>query len=87
MTILVGWFGVEKLTRLKLEEELKLNPISIDGRKMIKSPAILRPVKYLEIVYRIYISLSLSLSLYASAKSAILNWQSSSLKRRARSPR
>jgi hypothetical protein len=44
MTRLVDWFGVEKLTRLGLEDELKLNPISIDGRKMIRSPAILRPI-------------------------------------------
>ncbi len=42
---LVDWFGVEKLTRLGLEEEQKLNPISIDGRKMIRSSAILRPVR------------------------------------------
>jgi hypothetical protein len=45
MARLVDWFGVEKLTRLGLEEDLELNPISIDGRKMIKSPAILRPVR------------------------------------------
>jgi len=42
---LVDWFGVEKLTRLGLEEEPKLNPISIDGRKMIRSSAILSPVR------------------------------------------
>jgi hypothetical protein len=31
---LEDWFGVEKLTRLGVEEEQEeLNPISIDGRK------------------------------------------------------
>jgi hypothetical protein len=30
---LVDWFGVEKLTRLGVEEEQELNPISTDGRQ------------------------------------------------------
>jgi hypothetical protein len=30
---LVDWFGVEKLTRLGLEEELELNPISNTRKK------------------------------------------------------
>jgi len=45
MARLVDLFGVEKLTRLGLEEELELNPISTQGRKMIRSLAILRSVR------------------------------------------